>query len=196
MPPDERAVKSAERCHAHPGAVAVATCEECGRPVCLTCAVPVRGTVVGIECLPADVRTGGTPDPPRRPAALTTAGIAFGVALFATLLPWARQGRWFGAWAWPFRSDFPWSMLAAPAALAACVVWWSGRRRDPVRRTAVQVAVLAALVAVGAYLAVDSPPEFTRPWVGPYVAGAAGLVGLGAALVGIVPRARRSHTMS
>ena len=189
-------MKSAERCHAHPGAAAVATCEECGRPVCLTCAVPVRGTVVGLECLPADVRTGGVPEPPRRPAAVTTAGLAFGVALVATILPWARQGRWFGAWAWPFRGDFPWSMLTAAAALLACVMWWSGRRRDPVRRTGLGVAVLAALVAAGAYLAINSPPEFTRPWVGPYLAGAAGLVGFGAGIAGIVLPARRSRTMS
>ncbi|HEV8563447.1 MAG TPA: B-box zinc finger protein [Actinomycetota bacterium] len=195
MPPDERSVKSAERCHAHPGAAAVASCEECGRPVCLTCAVPVRGTVVGLECLPPDVRTGGTPEPPHRSAAFTTAGAALGVALIATVLPWARQGGWFGAWTWPFRSEFPWSMLTAPAALLACVVWWFGRRRDPAHRTAVAVAVLAAIVALGAYLAVDRPPDFTRPWVGPYLAGAAGGVSLAAAIVSLVAP-RRSRAMS
>jgi hypothetical protein len=197
MRPDERSVKSAERCHVHPGAAAVATCEACGRPVCLPCAVPVRGIVVGLECLPDDVRTGGgDPEPARRPAGLTVAGVALGVALVATLLPWTRQGRWLGAWAWPFRTDFPWSMVAAPAALLACVVWWAGRRRDPVRRAAAAVAVLAAIVAVGAYLAIDRPPEFSRPWVGPYLAGAAGLVGLGACLACIVSPGRRTRTMS
>jgi hypothetical protein len=186
---EERWVKGAERCHLHAGAVAVDRCEECGRSVCLACAVPVRGRVVGLECLPADVRIGGIPEPSRRTAAATTAGVAVVVALLATILPWARQGRWFGAWVWPFRADFPWSMVVAPAALLACVVWWSGRRRD-LRRTAAGVAVLAAIVAVGAYLAIDRPPEFTRPFVGPYVAAVAGLVGLGAGIAGLVARPR------
>ena len=196
MPPEDRTTKGAERCHEHPGVAAIATCEGCGRPVCLTCAVPVRGAAYGIECLPSDVRTGDSVDGRLRPAALTTAGIALVVALVSTALPWVRQGRWFGAWVWPAGRDFPWSMVAAPAALLGCVVWWSGRRRGSVRRVAFSLAVLGAAVSVGAYLAVGIPPEFTRPWVGPYVAGAAGLAGLSTGVLAAVGSGRRARAMS
>ncbi|HEY7660174.1 MAG TPA: hypothetical protein VIC58_06210, partial [Actinomycetota bacterium] len=137
-----------------------------------------------------------TAGPARPTAAATATGLAVVVALVATILPWARQGRWFGAWVWPFRGDFPWSMVVAPAALLACVVWWSGRRRDQARRTGAAVAVLSALVAAGAVLAIDRPPEFTRPFVGPHLAVVAGLAGLVAGLAMAALPGRRARTMS
>ena len=48
-----------ERCVHHPGRAAVARCSACEEPICLPCAVPVRGRVVGPECLAAEL---GDPD--------------------------------------------------------------------------------------------------------------------------------------
>ena len=51
MPPDERATKVADRCATHPGRPMAASCERCGRALCIGCAVPVRGVAYGPECL-------------------------------------------------------------------------------------------------------------------------------------------------
>src|SRR2546422_598115 len=39
------------RCANHPAVALVGTCEVCGRPLCIACAVPVRGRLIGPECL-------------------------------------------------------------------------------------------------------------------------------------------------
>ena len=39
------------RCANHPGEAGIAACELCGRWLCVACAVPVRGRVIGPECL-------------------------------------------------------------------------------------------------------------------------------------------------
>ncbi|MBI3647669.1 MAG: hypothetical protein HY240_02760 [Actinobacteria bacterium] len=196
MPGEERTTRTAERCHAHPGAGAVATCDRCGLAVCISCAVPVRGTVVGTECLSAEIghSSDGSPAPeaPGGRGASALSGAALAVALLATGLPWTRYGRLLGGWAWPFGRAFPWSMVAAPAALLGSVVWLVGRRRGSVRRRAVALAVLGATTCVGAYLAIDIPPAFTRPWLGPYVEIAAGAVAVVAALAA----AHRARSMS
>lgn len=158
----------------HPGAQAVAVCEGCGRPLCLACAVPVRGRVLGRECLPADATTPNGAEPAPAPRASTPRnllGAGFAAALAATALPWTRFGegaRPFGAWAW----DPRWSMLAAPAALAGLIVWVIGRRRGG-RTWSVALAFLGAAVTAGSLLAILNPPPFTKPALWPWI----GLVG-------------------
>ena len=182
MPSDERATKIAGRCETHPGAPAVAACDGCGRALCIVCAVPVRGRVLGHECLPADAKSpnGDEPlRPPRPGASRIVLGSGFGVALLATALRWTRFGeaaRPFGAWAW----DPRWSMLAAAAALAGSAIWVVGRRRGG-RTWSVLLAGLGAAVAVGSLLSILNPPPFTKAAVWPWVSLAGGILASGAA---------------
>lgn len=151
--------------------------------MCLGCAVPVRGGAVGTECL----ATALGPDlpevvpPAREPGerARSWTRIAFATALLATLLPWSRFGAGsepFGAWSDSLR----WSMLAATAAavgLAIAVARKAARRPSPVWDRAAEL--LAVLVVSGSLMAVARPPAFTSPWLGPWIAAAAGLAALG-----------------
>jgi hypothetical protein len=192
MPADERATKATERCHAHPGTVAVARCTHCDRPVCIACGVPVRGTVVGAECLSAELGSPWTPPAPGGRSAMMVCGLGMIVALVATTLPWTRLGRWLGGWAWPFADDAPWSDVAAVASLAGCVLWAVARRREQIRGLAIALTAVGLLVALGGYLAIVSPPPFTRSWLGPYAAAPAGLLAAGAAALAT----HRARTMS
>ena len=45
MPTEERTTKGTERCATHPSRNTVGICDVCGRPLCVECAVPVRGRV-------------------------------------------------------------------------------------------------------------------------------------------------------
>lgn len=188
MPSDERTTKGAERCDLHPASPSVARCDGCGRPLCLSCATPVRGRVLGAECL-ADALGPDSPppDPPpgraRPSVGEVLAGAAFALAVAATFLPWTRFGEGsglFGAWGRSFR----WSMVAAVAAVLGLAVWLLQRalHRPPGRlRTAVQTP-LAVLVTVGAALAIVRPPSFTHAWIGPWLALVSGAVALAARL--------------
>src|SRR6266446_4891571 len=104
MPPEDRTTKTVDRCELHPGAATVATCGGCGRALCITCAVPVRGEVFGNECLPPDLDPAGTAldsSAPLMPRPVLAAGACWILALAATLLPWMRFGTGsgaFGAW--------------------------------------------------------------------------------------------------
>jgi len=183
---DERSTRSAERCDQHPARSAVARCAGCDRPLCLSCAVPVRGAVLGVECLPEPL--GDEPPPVLRapgssPLQLTT-GAAFALALVATMLPWSRFGVGsgaFGAWDQPPR----WSSLAAAAAVLGCFAWGSRRLLIPSPRWLdAAIAVFGGLIGVGATLSIWHPPAFTRAWIGPWVALVAGAVACGSAVAG------------
>jgi hypothetical protein len=179
VPPDDPSSKVLDRCDRHPGSPAVARCDGCGRPMCLACSTPVRGESFGSECL-ADVLgpdAGDTTDPsPPRPGrgVRLLALAAFGVAVLATALPWSRFGpgsEALGAWT---RSGH-WSLVAAVAAIGGLVITAArlrSRLRDP--GWDVAIAGLAALVVVASLLSVLFPPAFSRPWLGPWVAVAAG----------------------
>jgi hypothetical protein len=189
VPVDERTRRSGERCDQHPTRSAVARCGGCGRPLCLTCAIPVRGRVLGTECLP-DPLGRHTPVPARRGPPLTgadlVAGVGFGLALLATALPWSRFGVGagpFGAWGGTPR----WSLLAAISALAGTAVWVArlGSRGGDRRAFDAVLAVLGALVALGSALAIWHPPAFTRVWVGPWVGLLGGLAGCAASLAAV-----------
>jgi len=176
------ATRAAERCEAHPGSASVARCARCDRTLCLACAVPVRGTVLGPECLPADVAAeAGATDPPRAPMPRRWLATGLGLAILVctTALPWTRFGTgsgWFGAWGLPLR----WSGVAALAAVAAFLTWVVRRRPGPVAGRI--VAALCAAAAAGAGLAVADPPAFTQAAVAPWVAVVAGVATAAVAL--------------
>lgn len=190
MPAEERTTKGAERCATHPSRITVGTCDVCGRPLCVECAVPVRGRVLGTECLSEvlgnDLPTSTPPRQWRRlrsPADRVTGGL-LAVATLATLLPWTRFSTGSGfAGAWAF--DVRWSMLAASAAVIGLAVWFAFGRRPSVTRTG---AILAGTVVVaGSLLAILNPPPFTKPALAPWIGLAAGA---GAAIVGTYARFR------
>jgi len=189
MPGDERAaVKGAERCATHPTRGTVATCAVCGRPLCMECAIPVRGLVLGIECLQQVL--GDEPTPPQQTprwrrrtvrAPLDRAsGWLLGIAVFATLLPWTRfsTGSGFaGAWA----LDRRWSMVVAVAGPVAFAVWLASGHRPMLARASGTVG--GAIVAAGSLMAILNPPPFTKPALAPWIALVAGV---GAAVSGVM----------
>ncbi len=180
MPQDERGTRITERCHLHPARTAIARCDSCGRPLCLPCAVPVRGQVLGPDCLPSVLGTSEpleirVPDPLALPR--TIAGGAFAVAVAATLLPWSRFGMGsgaFGAWG----REPHWSLVAALAAVIGVAVWLARALIRPSDGAAWEVAmiVLSAIVSLATVLAIVDPPPFTSPWLGPWISLAAGLI--------------------
>lgn len=178
----ERFVRGAERCDLHPMRPAVARCGSCGRPLCLACAIPVRGSVLGMECLPAPL-TEDAPTPRRRRARSSrVVGVGLGVSMLSTALPWSRFGPGsgpFGAWDGPAR----WALVAAVTATLGVLLWLAeellGRGRRPADRL---LAALGAAVALAAAMAIWRPPAFTRPWLGPWVAIAGGLCLAGGAI--------------
>lgn len=184
----DRTTKSEERCDLHPGRPSAAACDRCGRPMCISCAVPVRGEALCSTCL-ADAfgaitgRPGGRSGTPRGTPAARVAASALGVAVVISVFPWTRSGFGsgpFGAW------GARWSLLAALAGAAGVVVWLFLRYRAGARAS-VERAVLgaaAALVAVGAILALLRPPALTHPTPAPWAALLAGAVALGACLLG------------
>lgn len=190
MPTEERTTKGAERCATHPSRLTVGACEVCGRPLCVECAVPVRGRVLGMECLSEvlgdDIPAITPPRPWRRlrsPADRIT-GASLAVAALATLLPWTRFSTGSGfAGGWAF--DERWSMLAAPAAVIGLTGWLAFGRRPLMARTA---AILAGtLVVIGSLLAALNPPPFTKPALAPWIGLASGAT---AAIVGAYARFR------
>jgi hypothetical protein len=150
------------RCATHPGEVSVAVCDVCGRTLCIACAVPVRGSVVGQECL-ATVVEDPPPAPPARgsPARARAAiWIGFAITLGATILPWARYGDASGMFqAWTVH----WSLLAAAAALAGIVVL-AMRRRVPGGQfvLAFTLTVLAGVALLGVLLHGIHPPPLSE----------------------------------
>jgi hypothetical protein len=168
----------------------VALCDSCGRPLCIACAVPVRGQVFGPECLAQvlgpDGATGPRPVPDRpHNLALDLVGIALLGAVLGSVLPWTRFGDpsgTFGGWGiYPQR----WSSLASYSALVGLGVWtWMKlRRRTASLRTAVVLLAVTVAVVTGAVLHVLSPPPFTHAWLGPWVTLGFGVLGLISAII-------------
>jgi len=177
----------------HPHRVSVARCENCGRTLCIACAVPVRNAVYGGECLPAmlgdDVasKTATATQAVASPGAMAVTA-AFAIAVLGTMLPWTRfqEGSGpFGAWGLSPR----WSMLAALASacgVVASIPLWRELRPALVRA----VRVSAVVVAAGAILAIARPPAFAPAWVGPWVTLAGGLTATALAFGIVRPAAR------
>ncbi|GBC87246.1 hypothetical protein HRbin12_01249 [bacterium HR12] len=179
MPAEEREsrdrggpVRGAERCDLHPMRAVIARCEGCGRPLCLACAIPVRGAVLGLECLPEPL---SRPLPPPRPRPSPLVGLSLGIAVVATAMPWSRFGPGsgaFGAW----RGGARWALAAAVAATLGAAVWLAEGLLARVRRSATRTLPgFGAVVALASAMAIFEPPAFTRPWIGPWMALAGGL---------------------
>jgi hypothetical protein len=173
------------RCANHPAAVSVGACDVCGRPLCVACVVPVRGTIIGRECLATVLEdappTEGIPSPIRpRGAKLALAG--FGLAVAVSLLPWSRFGdssRYLGAWT-PH-----WSLIAALAAVCGLgfAVFVRYRPLDP-RIEAGVYGALGLLIAVAAFIQHRHPPILSEATYWPWAAVLGGIL----AVVGSVLR--------
>jgi hypothetical protein len=176
-----------ERCVHHPGRAAVARCSSCEEPVCLPCAVPVRGRVIGPECLAAEL---GDPELTAPPEAVTAVPRSIGavagavLAVVATIGPWTRTGagdRVLGAWVPSIR----WSMIAAVAAVALLGVAWWFRARGT-RTGAALVIIGGAAVASGSALAIAFPPTFQEAAWGPWLGAFGGAIAVAGAIASIV----------
>jgi hypothetical protein len=156
--------------------------------MCLACSTPVRGENFGTECLadvlgPDAAETTATTRPSPDRGIRTFACAAFGLAVLASALPWSRFGPGsdaFGAWT---RSGH-WSLVAAFAAIAGLALT-GGRLRSRLRSPGWDAAIvgLGALVVVASLLSVLFPPAFSRPWLGPWVAVAAGAFACGTSIL-------------
>ncbi|MDP9343336.1 MAG: B-box zinc finger protein [Actinomycetota bacterium] len=178
------------RCETHPGRAAVGRCESCGRLLCIGCAVPVRGQILGPECVgevlgPDLAREAAAPSRQPRQPGLALAGVGFAGALVASALPWSTQfsshaSGLFGGWGF---TPLSWSLVAAVAAVIGGAVWavarWKAGRRETARWALLTMAVL---VAAGAVLYLIAPPPFSRPWLGPWVALGAAATAFGGLL--------------
>jgi hypothetical protein len=189
MPPDERTTKTADRCSMHPGVPSIARCDVCDLPLCVECAIPVRGRVVGRECLAELIGSAGGPaemaEAGRRPArpGMGILGAAFIAATVATTLPWTRFGQSsgaFGAWGWTIR----WSMLAAVSAVIGLALWAIQWRRPRLtdRLAARTLGSITVVVGIGALMAGLHEPPFTKATFVPWLALCASVLGIAGAV--------------
>lgn len=159
----------------------MANCDGCGEPLCLDCAVPVRGRVLGPVCLETEL---GDPPAPPMPATplpdparrIADAGLL--AILLATILPWSGVGLGagpFGAWG---TADPRWASLVVIASMIGCALMSVARLRgERLTRSADRAAAASALVSTfAAALAIVVPPPYTSPALGGWVAVAAGAV--------------------
>ena len=182
------------RCANHPAVASVGACDVCARALCLSCAIPVLGRVIGPECL-SKVLVDAPPPPqvpaPVGPAGRTLALIGFVVVLLTSVFPWSRFGdssRYFGAWA-PH-----WSLVSVAAALLGLIYVLIDRVRplDPRVLTAglFSCSVVAGAAALLHYL---NPPLLSESTRWPLVAMGGAVVALAGASMNLVAlvRARR-----
>jgi hypothetical protein len=178
-----------ERCAHHPGRPAVARCEACDEPICLICAVPVRGRVLGPGCVAEELGDPGLVDPPEEEPGRAWGAVAgAAIAAIGTAGPWTRAGasdRAFGAWV----PDVRWSTVAAVAAIALIPAAWWATTSATARRLA---GALGAVVVVASVLAIVFPPPFQAASWGPWVTAAGGVIATAAAAV--AARAERRRT--
>ena len=171
------------RCANHPATASVAACELCGRALCIGCAVPVRGRVIGPECLGSVLENAPPPSPPplaveRRGDWLAIAG--FGLVTVLSIFPWSRFGdssHLFGAW------SLHWSLVATVAAVVGLGFGLFVRRRPTDALTEACVyGGLGLIVAGAALLHHHHPPPLAAgsdvPWLA-VAGGALALVGAG-----------------
>jgi len=190
MPSPEPAVRVTGRCSAHPGSVAVALCDGCGRRMCLACAVPVRGGTVGNECLTLVLGPDAPPGPAvdrRAPgdAAFLFAGFGFLACVAATIVPWSNSltsshvRGVLGSWE---IDPVSWALLSAVTAVLGAAGWLLVRLRPSLLGPAAcwVLAVDAAAIAAGALLFLFDPPFATHPFLGPWLTLAAAAVTAGA----------------
>ena len=154
----------------------MARCSACEEPVCLSCAVPVRGRVLGPECL-AELGdpTLTTPPEPARAVAGSWGVVAGAVlGLLATAGPWTRTGagdRLLGAWVPSLR----WSMIAAVAAVVLMPASWWFRVHGSLSGGILVILGGTTVVSASA-LAIAFPPTFQDASWGPWVAAIGGTI--------------------
>ena len=176
------------RCANHPGVAGVGTCELCGRSLCIACAVPVRGTVIGPECLGSVVEDAPPGPPPSlviRPGGDRLAIAGFGLVTVLSFFPWSKFGdssRFLGAW------SLHWSLAAAGAGVIGLLFAVSALRRpsDPMLEALVYAAL--GLVVIGASLLHHHhPPPLTIGSLVAWLAVIGGVLAVvGAGLKGLV----------
>lgn len=173
------------RCANHAAMPAVGTCDVCGKAICLSCAIPVRGKLVCHDDLPTvleDAPPAVAPSPPLpRPGGGDAVVIAgFGLVVMLSIFPWTRFGDrsgYFEAW-------LPhWSLIAVAGALLgiALAVRALLRPVDP-RLVAGSYSVLAVIVGAATVLHRHHPPG--APLATAAVASRLALLGAAVALVG------------
>jgi hypothetical protein len=186
MPTPEAPSRVTGRCTVHPGSVAVAVCDGCGRRMCLSCAIPVRGGTVGNECLATVLGPDAPPGPAvdrRAPGdvAFLVAGAGFAACAATTIVPWTNSltsshvRGYFGAWE---TSPLSWALLAAAASALGLAGWLLVRFRPSLRSAPSLwlLALVAATAVVGAVLFLIDPPFATHPFLGPWLTAVAGTV--------------------
>jgi hypothetical protein len=196
VPIDERTAKAPDRCDNHPGAVSVARCDRCARSLCVECAVPIRGRVLGPECVAEAIGEDAEPVLPasagRGRPGMAAVGAAFAAAAVISALPWTRFAQASGAldaWRWP-----EWSLLAATAACAGLALWalqwWRSTITDLAAARA--LAWIGAVVAIAGVLAALVPPALAKatpvPWLAAVVGAAATVAAVRAARSAPRPR--------
>ncbi len=175
------------RCEDHPGRPAVGRCEACGKLLCIGCAIPVRGQVLGPECVaevlgPEVAADAALPARRAHRVGRGVAGLGFLGVLGASVLPWTTRfsshaAGPFGGWEF---SPVTWSLLASLGGAVGLAAWALIRRNRAMgRHWRWVLAGLAVLAAVGAVLFLLSPPPFSHPSLGPWVALAAAALSLG-----------------
>ena len=181
---EESAVARPGRCANHPAIPEVGQCSVCGLALCLTCATPVRGDLVGPECLSAvlDEIPPPEPVPIRVPAAanwLVMGG--FGLVVVLSIFPWSQYGDssgYFEAW------TLHWSLLAVAVGLAGfAAALWLARHPADLRIETALYSGLAVVVATAAVLHLRRPPPLSVSAVAPLLAILAALIALAGALI-------------
>jgi hypothetical protein len=176
----DRAATKASRCLHHPALPRATACDVCGVPLCLSCAVPVRGNVVGPECLGTVLEDSAgpvAPSTPRRSRTDLLAVAGFGVVVLLSIVPWHHSLEtpgFFGAW------TLHWSLVAvlgAALGLAGSVANLR-RPRDPRLEATLQVG-LGLVVGMAAMLHFQRPPPLSSPSVAPIFA----MIGAGLAVL-------------
>ena len=172
------------RCSLHPAATSVGACDVCGRPLCLACAVPVRGALVGRECLGAVLEDVPPVEPfpsPIRPRGGRVALVGFGLVVLTSLLPWSRFGdssRYLGAW------TFDVSLIAAVAGVVGLAIALLALYRPVDSRVEAGAFVLLGLsVVVSAAFQYRNPPILSEATHWPLVAALGGTLAIVAGLV-------------
>lgn len=178
--------ESHERCAHHAARAAVANCDACGEPVCIGCAVPIRGRILGPGCIADELGDPALVTPPEpvreRPWVAVAGALA---AVVGTLGPWTRTGagdRVLGAWVPTAR----WSILAAVASVVLLPVAW--RWADDLGGRLLGLG-LAVVTAVASALAIVFPPTFQAASWGPWVTLAGAVVAAGS--IAVAPARRR-----
>jgi hypothetical protein len=183
--PEPTAVR--ERCTVHTDRPSVARCDSCGRPACLSCAVPFRGRILCQECASREL---GAPPPaepilPRPSRRLdVVVAVVLAIGVVGTVAPWHRAGPLTGMLSAWRPGPQPWPLLASLTLVAALppvgVLLLSASRARP---ATMAFTVLAGVSAAAAGVALAAAPDYTSPTAAPFVVLASAAL---AAVLGVV----------